>query len=78
MKERRYADKAKSQSSNAQRKAEREKEYTDVRLEKLGGVKSSLEDVKDAFVEVNNTLKETWNKKITTILPLPVIEQHTK
>ncbi len=73
LKERRRADKAQSQSNTAQRKAEREKEYADVRLEKLKVVESSLANVKDAFVKINNELKETQDQEIN-ILPLPVIK----
>ena len=77
LKERRRADKAQSQSNTAQRKAEIEKEYADVRLEKLKVVESSLANVKDAFVEVNNELKETQDQEIN-ILPLPVIKRTCK
>ncbi len=78
LKERRHADKAESQSNTAQRKAEREKEYADIRFEKLRGVESSLADVKDAFVEVNDELKKTQDKEIPILLPLTVIEHTCK
>ncbi len=68
LKERSCADKTESLRNTSQRKAEREKEYADIRLEKLQGVESSLAEVKDAFVEVNNGLKKTQDKEIPILL----------
>ncbi len=78
LKERSCADKTESLRNTSQRKAEREKEYADIRLEKLQGVESSLAEVKDAFVEVNNGLKKTQDKEIPILLPLIVIEHTCK
>ncbi len=63
LKKRRHADKEQSQSNTAQRKAEREKEYADVRFEKLKVVESSLATVKDAFVEINNERRNHRTKR---------------